>query len=114
VTEVVYDPRFFEVPARMLEDEGLNMVEFPQSVERMAPACGTALQMIVAGAVVHDADPDLTAHVTSAAIRPGERGFTLSKGKSKRKIDACIAMVIALTRVTAPAEKEVIPWAVWV
>ena len=66
----------------------------------MSPACGTALQMIVGGEVVHDGDPDL------AATRPGERGFTLSKGKSKRKIDGCIAMVIALVRVTAPAEKR--------
>jgi phage terminase large subunit-like protein len=114
VAEVAYDPRFFEVPARILEDEGFNMVEFPQSVERMAPACGHALQMIVAGDVVHDGDPGLTAHVMAAAIRPGERGFTLSKGKSRRKIDACIALVIALARVTAPEKPEVIPWAMWV
>lgn len=33
----------------MLEDEGFNMVEVPQSVEWMTPACGHALQMIVAG-----------------------------------------------------------------
>ena len=113
VAEVVYDPRCFEVPARMLEDEGHNLVELPQSVERMAPACGNALQMIVAGDVVQDGDPDLTAHVTAAAIRPGERGFTLSKGRSKRKIDARIAMVIALTRVTAPVERKAEPLVMW-
>lgn len=106
VVEVTYDPRFFEVPARMLEDEGFNMVEFPQSPERMAPACGHALEMIVGGAVVHDGDPDLGAHVKAAATRPGERGFTLSKGKSKRKIDGCIAMVIALWRIAAPEPEE--------
>lgn len=113
VLEVTYDPRFFEVPARILEDEGFNMVEFPQSAERMAPACGNALELIVAGDVVHDGDPDLTAHVTSAVTRPGERGFTLSKGKSKRKIDGCVAMVILLWRLTAPDEAEPEPWAVY-
>lgn len=113
VLEVAYDPRFFEVPARILEDEGFNMVEFPQSAERMTPACGNALQMIVAGDVVHDGDPELTAHVTSAVTRPNERGFTLSKGKSKRKIDACIALVIGLWRLAAPAEQPQEFFASW-
>jgi phage terminase large subunit-like protein len=112
ITEVTYDPRFFEVPARMLEDEGFNMVEFPQSVERMTPACGQALEAIVGGLVVHDGDPDFSAHVTSAVERPNERGFTLSKGKSKRKIDGAITLVIALWRIFAPEPEEeaVEPW----
>ncbi len=111
ITEIAYDPRFFEVPARDLEDEGFNLVEFPQSPERMTPACGQALQMIVDGHVVHDGDPDLGAHVKAAAMRPNERGFTLSKGKSKRKIDACVALVIALWRLTAPdpVEEHLVP-----
>jgi len=113
ITEVTYDPRFFEVPARMLEDEGFNMVEFPQSPERMTPACGQALEAIVDGLVVHDGDPDLGAHVKAAVLRPNERGFTLSKGKSKRKIDACIALVIALWRILAPEPEEEAP-APWV
>ena len=50
--------------------------------------------MIVAGDVVHDGDTDLAAHVTAAATRPGEHGLTLSKGTSRTKIDACIAMTI--------------------
>lgn len=98
----------------MLEDEGFNMVEFPQSIERMTPACGQALQLIVDGDVVHDGDPDLGAHVKSATIRPNERGFTLSKGRSKRKIDGCIAMVIALWRILAPDPVEIaVPLVEW-
>ena len=64
---------------------------------------------------MHDGNPALTAHVTAAAVRPGERGFTLSKGKSKRKIDACSAMTIALWRVAGPVETRtlVVPWAMW-
>ncbi|MEV4180195.1 terminase TerL endonuclease subunit [Streptosporangium canum] len=117
INEITYDPRFFEVPARLLEDEGFNLVEFPQSIERMTPACGQALEAILEGLVVHDGDPDLASHVTSAVMRPNERGFTLSKGKSKRKIDACIALVIALWRILAPdpeEEQSAEPWAAWV
>lgn len=115
VTEITYDPRFFEVPARILEDEGFNMVEFPQSIERMTPACGEARVAILSGQVVHDGDPDLARHVNAAAERPNERGFTLSKGKSKQKIDACVALVILLWRIFAPDEEEpeLEPWVMY-
>jgi phage terminase large subunit-like protein len=106
VVEVTYDPRFFEVPARMLEDEGFNMVEFPQSPERMSPACGLALEKIRARMVAHDGNPDLASHVKAAAKRPTERGFTLSKGKSKRHIDAAITLCIGVYRLFAPDEDE--------
>lgn len=96
VQRVVYDPRFFDVPAGMLADEGIPMLEVPQPPERMVPACGLAFEQIVGGNVVHDGDPVLADHVLSAQQRPGERGWTLSKGRSKRHIDACIAMVLAL------------------
>jgi phage terminase large subunit-like protein len=106
VREFDYDPRFFEVPAQILLDEGLPMVEFPQSVERLAPACGQAYELIVAGRVVHGGDRVLADHVNSAVRREGERGWTLSKSKSGRQIDACIAMVMGLARAAAPATYE--------
>lgn len=106
ITEVTYDPRFFEVPARILEDEGFNMVEFPQSPERMAPACGLALEKIRARTIAHDGDIDQAAQVKAAAKRLGERGFTLSKGKSKRHIDFAITLVIGVWRLLAPDEEE--------
>jgi phage terminase large subunit-like protein len=106
ITEVTYDPRFFEVPARILEDEGFNMVEFPQSPERMAPACGLALEKIRARMIAHDGDPDQALQVKAAAKRLGERGFTLSKGKSKRHIDFAIALAIGVYRLFAPDDDE--------
>jgi phage terminase large subunit-like protein len=96
VRSIAYDPRFFEVPAQMLTDEGLPMVEIPQSPERMVPACGFAYELIVNQKVIHDGDPVLADHVNSAARRETDRGWTLSKGRSRRHIDACIAMVMAL------------------
>jgi len=109
VTEVTYDPRFFEVPARQLEDEGFNMVEFPQSPERMSPACGLALEKIRARLIAHDGDPDLASHVKAAAKRPTERGFTLSKGKSKRHIDAAVTLAIGVYRLFAPDLEDEAP-----
>jgi phage terminase large subunit-like protein len=76
------------------------MVEFPQSGARMIPACGNAYEMIVNRKVAHDGSPTFTDQVLSAAQRMTDTGWRLSKGKSKRKIDACIAMVMALDRAT--------------
>lgn len=107
---VVYDPRFFEVPGRTLEDEGILAIQFDQSPARMAPACGLAFQLIVGKQIVHDGDPDLTAHVQAAVKREQERGFTLSKGKSKRHIDAAITLCMGVWMLQQPVEKTPEPW----
>jgi phage terminase large subunit-like protein len=93
---VVYDPRFFELPARLLEDDGIEVIEFDQSPQRMAPACGQTFDLIINGQVVHDGDPEFADQVKAAVKREQERGFTLSKGKSRRHIDACISMCMGV------------------
>jgi len=100
VREFAFDPAYFQRSAEQLSDEGLRMVEFPQNGQRMIPACGQAYELIVAGKVAHDGSPTFTDQVLSAAQRMTDNGWRLSKGKSKRKIDACIAMVIGLDRAT--------------
>ena len=94
---VVYDPRYFEVPARLLEEEGVPVLQFDQSPQRMAPACGATFQKIVGGQIVHNGDPDFSLHVRGAVAVPQERGgFTLKKSKSKTKIDACVALCMGV------------------
>jgi phage terminase large subunit-like protein len=105
LSAVAYDPAFFERSAQALEDDGLPMVEFPQSPQRMVPACQVAYEMINAQRVIHDGSPAFTDQVLSAAIRETDGGWRLSKGKSKRKVDAAIALVMALSVGTArPAQ----------
>jgi phage terminase large subunit-like protein len=98
LAEAAYDPRLFELPAAELLDDDVPMVEFPQSIERMIPACAYAYEQIAGTIVAHDGDAEFTDHVLSATQRQTEAGWTLSKGRSKRHIDACIAMVMALRR----------------
>ena len=81
----------------------------------MAPdGSGTAPRGAILGPVwggfrshqLTDTAPDIvslstfTDQVLSAVPRQTDTGWRLSKGKSKRKIDACIALVIALSRAT--------------
>mgnify|MGYP001171178562 CR=1 FL=1 len=90
---VVYDPRYFEVQANLLEEEGIPVVEFDQNPQRMAPACGLTYDKILSKQIVHDGDPDLTNHVQGACRVDQERGgFTLRKSKSKGHIDGAVAM----------------------
>jgi phage terminase large subunit-like protein len=96
VQGVSYDPRFFDVPAKMLEDEGLPLIEVPQSVERMTAAVGSCFELVKRGELSHDGDQAVTAQVLNAVARFNERGFTLAKGKSRGRIDAAIAICLAV------------------
>jgi phage terminase large subunit-like protein len=109
VQEFAFDPAYFMRSAEALSDDGLPMVEFGQSAARMIPACGNAYEMIVNKKVAHDGSPTFTDQVLSAAQRMTDTGWRLSKGKSKRKIDACIAMVMALDRATTRATAVIEP-----
>jgi phage terminase large subunit-like protein len=104
VREVSFDPRFFDLPAQQLLDEGFPMVEIPQSLQRMTPAVGATFEAIKRGEVTHGADAAFTAHVLNAVPRMNETGFTLSKGKSRGKIDAAVALCIAYHRANSRAE----------
>ena len=98
VEAVSFDPRFFDVPAKMLEDEGLLMVKVDQSVEQMTRVCGTLLEVIKRAELRHDDDDALATHVLNAVARLNERGFTLQKSKSRGRIDGVIALGLAVDR----------------
>lgn len=95
---VLYDPQFFDVPARMLEDEGLPMVEIRQNPEQMTPLIGTFYELVKQGRFSHDTDPVFDQHVLNAVPRFNERGFTLAKSKSRGKIDAAVAAAMMAGR----------------
>ena len=104
VQEFAYDPAFFQRSAEAMSDEGFIMVEFSQSTARMVPACGTLYEMIVNQRIAHDGNPVFSDQVLSATPRSTDMGWRLSKGKSKRKIDAAIALAMAVDRATRRVE----------
>jgi len=106
---VHYDPRFFDLPAQQLVDEGLPMVEAPQVLERMTPAAGATLEEIKRGSISHDGDALFDSHVLTAVPRFNERGFTLSKGRSRDRIDAAVAMLLAVHASLTPEPAPMVP-----
>ena len=100
VDAVVYDPWRFGRSAELLSGEGLMMVEFPMSNERTVRATDRLFNAIVdERRIVHNGDPTLRAHVEAGALMETDRGPRLHKGKTRRAIDALIALMIALPTV---------------
>jgi phage terminase large subunit-like protein len=110
VEAISFDNRFFDVPAKMLSDEGLPMVEVPQSVERMTGICGQLLEVIKGGKLRHEHDEAFATHVLNAEPRMNGRGFTLQKSKSRGRIDGVIALALAVDRAQHPAPTIADPW----
>jgi phage terminase large subunit-like protein len=108
---LVYDPRYFELQAKLLEDAGFLVIQFDQSPVRMIPAVGMTFDLIKSRGIVHDGDPEFTRQVQNAAKRPFERGWTLSKSKSKIRIDSAVAMcmgVWSLAQLLSQPESSVV------
>jgi phage terminase large subunit-like protein len=100
--EVAYDPWRFDRSAETLEGEGLTMVEYPQTNERMCPASQGLYDAVVSLAVAHDGDDVLAAHVDAAVSRDvGRDTWRLDKRRSKTAMDASVALAIAYDRAVA-------------
>jgi phage terminase large subunit-like protein len=98
VTEVVYDPHQFQESAELLEEQGLVLVELPQTDARMAPASESLYELIRDKRLVQDGDPVLRSHMLAAVPAETERGVRISKRKSKAQIDAAVASAMACSR----------------
>jgi phage terminase large subunit-like protein len=98
-----YDPYKFWRSARVLENEGIAVEEFPQSNERMCPASQLLYDLIIEGRIVHDGDPILRRQIEAATARDTGRGWRLDKKKSRAPMDLAVALAMA---VAAAAEEE--------
>jgi len=99
VREVAYDPWRFDKSAEDLEAEGIEMVEFPMTNERMAPASQGLYDAVLALGLSHDGDDVLASHVDAAVAKDlGRDTWRLDKKKAKNPSDATIALAVALSR----------------
>ncbi|GAB4333628.1 MAG: terminase large subunit [Dehalococcoidia bacterium] len=90
------DPRFLERTRQVLEADGLSVEEVPQSDSRMVPASQSLFELVVQGNVEHEGDPAFTRHIDSAVAREAfSGGWRLSKGRSRKKMDAAVAAAMA-------------------
>lgn len=92
-----YDPWGFKQLAAILENEGLLMVEVPQTDTRMVPAATDLYGLVVDRRLRHDGNPMLAQHIANVVgRRRGENGWRITKLRdSSRKIDGAIACAMA-------------------
>jgi phage terminase large subunit-like protein len=100
VLEIAWDPYLWLDAAEELVDEGLPVVEFPQSQSRMAPATQRFYELVTTGGLTHSGDPRLARHVANTVLKSDSRGSRIVKESphSPRKIDLAVGAVMAVDR----------------
>lgn len=95
VQELRYDRTLFGESAHELA-ELVRVVEVPwSSNQRIVEASEGLYELIVEALLRHDGDGEFQQHVEAGAIRETESGFRVTKQKSKRRIDALAALLMA-------------------
>lgn len=108
VLEIVCDPARWARTYQVLEDEGLPIVEYPQSPERMVPATQRFYEAVVNQTLTQSGDPRLARHVANCVVKVSQRGSRIAKEtrSSSRKIDLAIAAVMAHDRALSRRPKS--------
>jgi len=101
VLEIACDPYRWARSMQVLADEGLPIVEFPQTASRMSPATSRFYEAVMNKSITHDGDKRLARHVSSAVLKVDNRGSRLAKESrgTSRKIDLAVCAVMSLDRV---------------
>jgi phage terminase large subunit-like protein len=111
IVEAVYDPWRAGQMAQEWEQRGVPAVAFPQSDSRMIPASERLYDAVVHKRLVHPDDPELNAHVHAAVAKHSRRGWRLDKADRASKIDAVIALAMAVDRhAYQPEPVQVVRW----
>jgi len=94
---IYYDPNRFLRSAQTLTAEGLNLIEWPQSLSRLVPAAQCMFELVKDGNVAHDGDPALLSHVRNVVARQTPRGWRIDKpSHSPKNIDGALACAMVL------------------
>lgn len=95
VVAIAFDPAFITWLAQDLGNEGLPMIEFPQSDTKMVPATQAVYELVVKGEIEHDGDPVLARHIRNAlAVQSYRGGQRIAKKKSRQHVDAAVALLM--------------------
>lgn len=110
VKEIACDPFRWARTYQVLEAEGLPVVEFPQTPQRMTPATTSFYEAVMNKSMTHSGDPRLARHVGNAVLKADSRGTRIYKEHkhSQRRIDLAVAAVMATARATWHAREPMV------
>jgi phage terminase large subunit-like protein len=110
VEEIVCDPARWSRNIQALADEGLPMVEYPQSAERLIPATTTFYDAVMDSRlswVDDELGKALETHIAGAEVKETEKGAMIKKPafvEAAANIDCAVAAVMAHDRATRARE----------
>jgi phage terminase large subunit-like protein len=93
--EVRYDPYQLVAVAQRLTQQGLPMLEFPQSVPNLTEASTNLYEIIKGRNLVAYEDADMRLAISRAVALETSRGWRIAKEKQSHKIDVVVALAQA-------------------
>lgn len=102
VREIAADPARWSRSLQLLADEGLPVVEYPQSPARMIPSTARFFDAVLDRKLTHAGGKGLTTHVSNCVVKRSANGVMVAKehAHSPRKIDLAVAAIMAHDRAT--------------
>jgi hypothetical protein len=95
VREVRFDPYQLVAVAQRLTQQGLPMVEFPQSVPNLTESSTNLYEIIKGRNLVAYQDADIRLAVSRTVALETSRGWRIAKEKASHKIDVVVALAQA-------------------
>mgnify|MGYP003871893313 CR=1 FL=1 len=100
--EIVFDPARWNRTFMVLDEEGLPVLAYPNSAERMVPATQKFYEAVVNQSFTHDGNEGLARHIANCVTKQSSRGSMVAKASAKRKVDAAVAAIFGYDRATQP------------
>lgn len=100
LAQTYYDPFQFVRSAKTLQDKGLMMTEYPQTVDNLVKMAETLQGLLKTAGLMLYENAELRQHLLSAKVKEHTRGWRLVKGRQTKKIDLAIALAMACQAAT--------------
>ena len=99
IHEIAYDRWNAQMLIQHLADEGMTVVPFGQGFRDMSPPTKELMRLVLEGKIAHGGHPVLRWCMDNAVVQTDAAGnIKLSKEKAVEKIDAAVALIMALDR----------------
>jgi phage terminase large subunit-like protein len=108
VREIVFDPARYSRTFMLFDEEGMPVVSYPNTAERMVPSTAKFYEAIMNRSFTHSGHEALNRHVANAMTKTSSRGLMIQKANSKKKIDACVAAIFSYDRATVPVAPKIV------
>jgi phage terminase large subunit-like protein len=110
--ELVCDPTYWQDEMFQWADAGINVVEYPNTIQRTVPATAKLFEFIMSGKILHNGDGPLARHLENCILKSDSKGgarITKDYRNPKLKIDNAVALLMAVDRASAKLEIAPVP-----